>query len=110
VREVYLNNAKNLNIIYHALTHKITCLFCPPKDKPTVVIFTHHTMGCTECRQAKSACVKVPVSDKCNRCIDKKLKCQPHISKQGRRTDLKKDESPLPQRIHCLSQLRYDGF
>ena len=65
-------------------------------------------MACTECRKAKSACVKVAGSNKCKRCIDKKSKCHPHISKQGRRTDLRKDESPLPQRIHCLSQLGYD--
>ncbi len=103
-----LNNA-NVNIINLALTQKnITCLFCPPKDKPTSVIFTRHTMACTECRKAKSACVKVAGSNKCKRCIDKKSKCHPHISKQGRRTDLRKDESPLPQRIHCSSQLRHD--
>ena len=63
-------------------------------------------MACTECRAAKCACVKLRRSNRCRRCVEKKLPCIPHTSQQGRRNDLIKATDTLsPHRIQRLSQL-----
>lgn len=61
-------------------------------------------MACTECRAAKCACIKHRRSNRCRRCVEKKLPCTPHTSQQGRRNDLIKatDTSPR-QRIQRSS-------